>query len=141
MVKIAVASLNGVIAAHLTFYGRFAGRSSKLPRMKKPRRFVWVGALCALVAASCDRTPPEMKAIVDAADAMGGRQKVVTIKTLTIEREADAPNAGQNTMPDSDLQNCKVTEFIRIVGFTNDRMRATEFLTPLYPLADPMTQR
>src|SRR5947208_262216 len=106
----AAASLNDVIAAHLTFYGRFAGRSSKLPRMKSPRRLLWVGVFCAL-AASCDRTPPERQAIVDAANAMGGRTKIAAIKTLTIEGKADAPNVGQNTMPDSELPNWKVTEF------------------------------
>ena len=109
--------------------------------MKKPRRFVWVGALCALVAASCDRTPPEMKAIVDAADAMGGRQKVVTVKTLTIEGEADAPNAGQNTMPDSDLPNWKVTEFKRIVDLTNRRMHTQQFRTAQFLFANANTQR
>src|SRR5438270_6861665 len=137
----AVASFDGIIAAHLTFYGRFAGRSSKLPRMKKSRRFVYVGVFCALVAASCDRTPPEMKAIVDAANAMGGRQKVVTVKTLTIEGEGDAPNAGQNTMPDSDLPNWKITEFKRIVDLANHRMRTEQFRTAQFLFANANTQR
>jgi hypothetical protein len=97
--------------------------------------------VCALVAASCDRTPPEMKAIVDAADAMGGRQKVVTVKTLTIEGEADAPNAGQNTMPDSDLPNWKITEFKRIVDLTNHRMRTQQFRTAQFLFANANTQR
>src|SRR2546421_708049 len=63
----------------------------------------------AASAAACNRTPPERQALFDAADAMGGRQKVLEVKTLTIEGEGDAPNVGQNTMPDGELPNWRRT--------------------------------
>ena len=67
--------------------------------------------LTALVVAAsgCARTPPEMQAVASAADALGGRQKILDVKTLTIEGEGPAPNVGQNTMPDSELPVWKVT--------------------------------
>ena len=61
------------------------------------------------------RSPPELRVINDAAEALGGRQKVLAVKTLTIEGEGPAPNVGQNTMPDGELPVWKVTEFKRTI--------------------------
>ena len=89
--------------------------SDKLPRMKNTVRVLAGVVVCACVASSCNRTPPELQAVVDAADAMGGRQKIAAVKTLTIEGEGDAPNVGQNQTPDGELPNWKVTEFKRTI--------------------------
>ncbi len=97
--------------------------------------------LVALAVSSCNRTPPELQAIVDAANALGGREKILAIKTLTIEGEGSAPNAGQNTMPDSDLPVWKVTEFKRVIDPGNGRMRVQQLRTAQFLFANSPTQR
>ena len=97
--------------------------------------------LMALAVSSCNRTPPELQAIVDAANALGGREKILAIKTLTIEGEGSAPNVGQNTMPDSDLPVWKVTEFKRVIDPGNGRMRVQQLRTAQFLFANSPTQR
>src|SRR3954464_14736577 len=98
-------------------------------------------AVLAVSAAACTRTPPERQALADAADAMGGRQKVLDVRTLTIEGEGNAPNVGQNTMPDSELPNWKVTGFRRTLDFVNHRMRMEQTRTAEFLFANANTQR
>src|SRR3954469_22937379 len=98
-------------------------------------------AAVATAATACNRTPPELQVIVDAAEAMGGRQKIVEARTLTIEGEGDAPNVGQNTMPDSELPNWKVTEFKRTIDLANHRMRMQQLRTAQFLFANANTQR
>jgi metallo-beta-lactamase superfamily protein len=104
-------------------------------------RILVVGAAAVCLVSSCNRTSPERQAIVDAADAMGGRQKVVSIKTLTIEGEGDAPNVGQNQTPDGELPNWKVTEFKRTIDLVNHRMRVQQLRTAQFLFANSNTQR
>jgi len=94
-----------------------------------------------LVAAACTSAPPERQLIDEAADALGGRQKVLAVKTLTIEGEGPAPNVGQNTMPDGELPVWKVTEFKRIIDFPNHRMRTAQLRTAQFLFANANTQR
>jgi Metallo-beta-lactamase superfamily len=100
----------------------------------------WI-LLGALTVSSCNRTAPDLQAVVDAANALGGREKILSIKTLTIEGEGSAPNVGQNTMPDSELPVWKVTEFKRTVDFANSRMRVRQLRTAQFLFAGPNTQR
>jgi hypothetical protein len=98
--------------------------------------------LFALVAAaSCTKTPPERRLIDEAADALGGRQKVLAVKTLTLEGEGPAPNVGQNTMPDGELPVWKVTEFKRTIDIPNHRMRTAQLRTAQFLFANANTQR
>ncbi len=100
--------------------------------------------LLAVMAAgtiACTRKPPEQQALIDAAEAMGGVQKVLDVKTLTIEGEGDAPNVGQNTMPESELPNWKVTQFKRTIDLTNHRMRTEQSRLAQFLFANSNTQQ
>src|SRR5712691_7155755 len=97
--------------------------------------------LIALAVSSCARTPPGLQAVVDAANALGGRDKILAIKTLTIEGEGAAPNVGQNTMPDGDLPVWKVTEFKRTIDLASGRMRMQQLRTAQFLFANANTQR
>lgn len=108
--------------------------------MKNTSRVLFAALVCACVAA-CSRTPPELQAVVDAADAMGGRQKIVAAKTLIIEGEGDAPNAGQNTTPDSDLPDWKITQFKRTIDLANHRMHVEQVRVAQFLFANSNTQR
>src|SRR5215467_5111499 len=97
--------------------------------------------LTVVAATSCTQAPPELRVINDAADALGGRQKVLAVKTLTIEGEGPAPNVGQNTMPDGELPVWKVTEFRRLIDIPNHRMRTTQTRTAQFLFANANTQK
>src|SRR5215471_11079281 len=103
------------------------------------KKLLCVFALLA-VATGCARTAPEHKVINDAVDALGGRQQVLAVKTLTIQGEGPAPNVGQNTMPDSELPVWKVTEFKRTIDLPNHRMRTTQVRTALFLFANAQRQ-
>jgi hypothetical protein len=103
------------------------------------KRSPWV-FLIAVAVSSCSRTPPERQAVVDAANALGGRDKILAVRTLTMEGEASAANIGQNTMPDSELPVWKATEFRRLIDFPNNRMRVQQARTAQFLFAGPNTQ-
>src|SRR6516165_12060071 len=93
-----------------------------------------IGIICfAVLSGSCARTAPAVRAINDAAEALGGKARIQQLKTLTIEGDGEAPNLGQNITPDAPLPVWKVTGFHRIVDLANLRtrvhqMRAAQFL-------------
>jgi hypothetical protein len=97
--------------------------------------------LAVLAVSSCAATPPERQVILDAADAMGGRQKILAIKTVTVEGEGASPNVGQNTMPDGELPVWKVTEFKRTIDPANGRIRTRQLRTAQFMFANSNTQR
>ena len=108
--------------------------------MKNHFRLV-VACLGVVAAGACQRTAPERQVILDAADAMGGRDKVLAVRTLTIEGEGDAPNVGQNTKTDSELPNWKVTEFKETIDLANHRVRMQQVRTAQFLFANANTQR
>jgi hypothetical protein len=101
-----------------------------------------VSMICAvLVIAGCARTSPEMQVIQDAAQALGGIDRIQQVKTLRIAGEGVAPNLGQNITPDSDLPVWKVTEYQRAIDLTNSRMRVKQVRTAQFLFAGETTQR
>jgi hypothetical protein len=110
--------------------------------MKTTALFSLSGLLAAAaIAGSCAHPPAEPQAILDAADALGGRQKILSVQTLTIEGEGPAPNVGQNTMPDGELPVWQVTQFKRTIDLENGRMRTTGLRTARFLFAGANTQR
>jgi hypothetical protein len=104
------------------------------------KRSPWV-FLIALAVSSCNRTPPERQAVVDAANALGGSEKILALKTLTMEGQGSAANIGQNTMPDSELPVWKATQFRRSIDFPNNRMRVQQTRTAQFLFAGANTQQ
>ena len=77
--------------------------------------------LAIVCAVGCAPVPPERKAIDDAAAVAG---------TVGWKARGDAPNVGQNTMPDGELPNWKVTEFKRTIDLANHRACARSSSAP-----------
>src|SRR3990172_9469547 len=98
-------------------------------------------ALAVALAGACTQTPPEMQVVTDAAEALGGRDRVQAVKTLTIEGEGTNPNVGQNLTPDAELRVWKVTEFKRTTDPANGRMRLEQVRTAQFPFAAATVQR
>jgi hypothetical protein len=79
--------------------------------------------LAIVGAVGCAQLPPERQAIDDAAAALGGKDRLLAARTLTIEGGGPAPNVGQNTMPDDELPVWQVSEYRRTTDLANGRMR------------------
>jgi Metallo-beta-lactamase superfamily len=101
---------------------------------------IWI-VLAALLSASCARTSPEMTAVNDAAEALGGKSRIQQIKTLTIDGEGEAPNLGQNITPDGPLPVWKVTEFHRVLDLATGRTRVRQARMAQFLFAGATTQK
>ncbi|MEO8260748.1 MAG: MBL fold metallo-hydrolase [Acidobacteriota bacterium] len=101
----------------------------------------WLWVVCATALSACAQVPPELQVVNDAAAALGGRDRIQSLKTLMIEGEGSAPNAGQNRMPDDELPIWKVTEYERRLDLTNGRTRMRQLRTAQFLFAGAMTQR
>jgi hypothetical protein len=99
-------------------------------------------AVCAAVlAGACAQVPPEVQVVNDAAAALGGTDRIQSVKTLIIEGEGPAPNAGQNRMPDDELPVWKVTEFKRSIDLANGRTRMLQLRTAQFLFSGASVQR
>jgi glyoxylase-like metal-dependent hydrolase (beta-lactamase superfamily II) len=71
----------------------------------------------------------------DVAQAMGGRDRILGIRTLVLEGSGDNYNLGQNLTPDASLPRFEVTEYRRSYDFPQRRwrqeqVRVARFTTP-----------
>jgi len=101
---------------------------------------LWIAA-AAVLAGACAQVPPEKQVINDAAAALGGRDKILAVKTLAIEGEGPSPNVGQNRMPDGELPVWKVTEYRQVLDLGNGRSRIKQLRTAQFEFAGATVQR
>jgi hypothetical protein len=108
-----------------------------------PRRVYALSALIAVfaVGSACSSAPPERQLIEDTAAALGGVDRIRALTSIAVEGQADAPNVGQNRMPDSELPNWKVTAYTRITDLANDRTDMTQSRQAAFQFAGALTQR
>ncbi|HUI77235.1 MAG TPA: MBL fold metallo-hydrolase [Bryobacteraceae bacterium] len=86
---------------------------------------IW--AILALVAiAPTAHAQAEAQIINGSAEALGGRARILAVKTLTIEGEGSDANLGQNVTPDGELPVWKVTGFRQTIDLGAGRMRTRE---------------
>jgi len=90
--------------------------------------------LLALVAAAavsgCATPTPEQQIVNDAATALGGRDKVLAVKTLVIEGEGSNGNLGQDMTPDATGQAFVLSNYKRAIDVANRRARTEQTRTP-----------
>jgi hypothetical protein len=98
-------------------------------------------ALCAVLLTGCLKSR-EMRAVEAAADAMGGKDKIQSLRTVEIQGEGENGNLGQNFTPATPLTTWKVTNFRQIFDFDNKRMRISQIRTAQFAFAgeNPLTQ-
>jgi len=97
--------------------------------------------IAAVLAAGCAPASPEHAAIRDAATALGGADRLLSLKAMTIEGSGSAPNAGQNRMPDDELPVWKVREYRRTVDLVNGRTRVHQVREAQFLFAGATTQQ
>src|SRR5689334_1486405 len=94
------------------------------------RRALWILSVAVIASGSCTRTSPERQAIEDAASALGGRDRVLAVKTLIVEGAGTNGNLGQDMTPEAMSQTFRVTEYRRSIDRTGRRVRIEQTRTP-----------
>jgi glyoxylase-like metal-dependent hydrolase (beta-lactamase superfamily II) len=82
-----------------------------------------------------------MKAVESAAEALGGKEKIVAVKTLVIEGSGIAPNIGQNPHPEGPLPTWWIPEFKRSIDLAKTQARTEQHRIGMFPFALPTDQR
>jgi len=89
--------------------------------------------LGALVTSACTKASPEQQVINDAAAALGGRDKILAVKTLTIEGDGANGNLGQDLTPERAVQTFTLTNYKREIDVAGGRIRVEQTRTPTFP--------
>jgi glyoxylase-like metal-dependent hydrolase (beta-lactamase superfamily II) len=81
-------------------------------------------------AAACSSGPPEQQIVNDAARALGGRDRVMAVRTIVIEGDGTNGNLGQDMTPEATGQRFKVTEYRRAIDLTVGQSKTEQTRTP-----------
>jgi glyoxylase-like metal-dependent hydrolase (beta-lactamase superfamily II) len=82
------------------------------------------------VFAACTPVPPEQQLLADTAAALGGRDRLLSVKTLVLEGEGTHWNVGQDMTIDATGQTFAVTGYRRAVDLAGGRVRVQQTRTP-----------
>jgi hypothetical protein len=96
--------------------------------MTRTSLLVWVTGL-AIGTCAC-ATSPETQIVNDAAAALGGRDRVLAVKTLLIDGEGTNWNVGQDMTPEATSQAFIITGYRRAIDLTAGRGRIEQTRTP-----------
>ncbi len=77
----------------------------------------------------------------DVARAMGGRDRVLAVRTLVVEGRGENYNLGQNPAPEAALPRFEVTEYRRTFDFPQRRWRQEQVRVPRFTTPNTAPQR
>jgi len=86
--------------------------------------------LVAAFASACAQATPEQQIINDSATALGGRDRILAVKTLVLEGEGTNGNLGQDMTMESSGQLFQVSDYKRSVDIAAGRSRTEQTRTP-----------
>ena len=86
----------------------------------------------AAVVCGCAQPSPERKIVEDAADALGGRDRIAAVRTLTLEGDGTNGNLGQDMTPEAASQTFTVTGYRRLIDVGEMRVRTEQTRTPTF---------
>ena len=86
--------------------------------------------MLAVIAGACTSAPPEQQLVNDAAAALGGRDRLIAVKTLTIEGDGSNGNLLQDMTPDASGQLFLLSGYKRSIDVTGARARTEQTRTP-----------
>src|SRR5712691_8758734 len=84
----------------------------------------------AAAVTACTQATPEQQIINDAAAALGGRDRILAVKTLVIEGTGANGNLGQDMTPAATAQAFNLTGYKRAVDVAAGRARVEQTRTP-----------
>src|SRR5437899_2109796 len=90
----------------------------------------WFVLFAALMLGGCAQAPPEQQTINDAAAALGGRDRILAVKTLIIEGGGSNGNLGQDVTPEATSQTFTVSDYKRAIDVAAGRARVEQTRTP-----------
>jgi glyoxylase-like metal-dependent hydrolase (beta-lactamase superfamily II) len=85
-----------------------------------------------LALTACTRLTPEQQFIADASAALGGRDRILSAKTLVIEGSGTQYNLGQDVTPGASGQTFTVTGYSRAIDLATGRSRVELTRTPTF---------
>ncbi|MGE0445451.1 MAG: MBL fold metallo-hydrolase [Vicinamibacterales bacterium] len=91
--------------------------------------------VAVLVAASCSRATPERQVIDAAAEALGGADRILAVRTLVMEGGGTNGAMGGAATPDDPPNTFKVTDFRWTLDLENNRARLQQVRTAQFPFA------
>ena len=94
------------------------------------KRTLWIPLTAAVLLTGCTRATPEQQIVHDAASALGGRARILALKTLVLEGEGTNGNLGQDMTPEATSQTFTVTGYKRAVDLAGGRVRIEQTRTP-----------
>lgn len=97
--------------------------------------------LACAICGACRRVPLARSVIDDAAKALGGKQRIEAIKSLTVEGAGTDTNLGQNVTPEGELPVWKVTEYKQTVDPGRGRVRIQQTRVAQFLFALATVQR
>ena len=89
--------------------------------------------LSTIATTACTRATPEQQVINDAAAALGGRDRILAVKTLAIEGDGANGNLGQDLTPERAVQTFSLTNYKRETDVAGSRTRVEQTRTPTFP--------
>jgi glyoxylase-like metal-dependent hydrolase (beta-lactamase superfamily II) len=92
-----------------------------------------LAAVAMLSAATGLQTPGAADLVAAAAAAMGGRERVLAVRTLVIEGYATNPNLGQQMTPESELLLWMIPDYTRRIDLVDQRMELSLTRRPAFP--------
>ena len=90
----------------------------------------WLALLAAAILSGCAQSSPEQQTIKDAAAALGGRDRILAVKTLIIEGGGSNGNLGQDVTPEATSQTFTVADYKRAIDVAAGRARVEQTRTP-----------
>jgi glyoxylase-like metal-dependent hydrolase (beta-lactamase superfamily II) len=94
------------------------------------KRMAWLVLIAAAALSGCTQATPEQQTINDAAAALGGRDRILAVKTLVIEGGGTNGNLGQDMTPDATGQTFTVTGYKRTMDAAGARVRIEQTRAP-----------
>lgn len=91
--------------------------------------------LVATLVAACAQTPPAQALIEDAADALGGADRVSTVRTLVLEGAGTDSAVGGGVTPEAPPNTYRVDDYRLTLDLENGRMRLQQVRTAQFPFA------
>jgi len=93
-------------------------------------RTLWFALLTAAAASACATPTPEQQIVNAAAAALGGRDRILAVKTLVIEGEGSNGNLLQDMTPEAAGQAFLVSGYKRSIDVAAGRARTEQTRTP-----------
>ena len=84
----------------------------------------------AVLAGGCAAKSTEQRIVEDAAIALGGRSRILAVKTIVLEGEGTNGNLGQDMTMEATGQAFVLAGYKRSIAFANARARTEQTRTP-----------